>query len=408
MIRSIAGSPVEGDDFFGRIAILEYLWQVLEGQDILLLGPRRIGKTSVSRRLCERANQSGYCAFEVNVASCADEAGFVEKLLEAVGENADSLLKGKATDWLKGLSARASAIRKITFAAGGASASVDIGAADAESWDKLATELLRKLAGLHGHWLIYVDELPIFLYRLLERSSGNTDRVRRFLDWFRNDIREHQTCKTLHWLISGSVGLDTLVQRCRIPDTINTLNHQQLPPFDRDEEADPFLVRLSDDHGLGLTPELRAQLLDGIGWTQPFFIQLVVQQLIRPELRKETNPQSRIVRALDAVIDSNDDNDFHHWESRLTTQLGEADAAIAGELLMAVARAPQGITGEALFNILSPRLPSSPAEQKRKFIEIRDILLRDAYIWRDEAEELPRYRFRFELLRRWWLKRNTL
>lgn len=407
MIKSIAGSPVEGENFFGREEVLRHLWEILEGQDVLLLGPRRIGKTSVSRRLCEKARESGYQAFEVNVASCEDEAAFVDKLLEAVRENADSLFKAKAADWWGGLSDRVAAIRKITVSAGGTSVGVDVGAANAEQWDKLATDLLRKLAGLHGNWLIYMDELPIFLFRLLEKSDGNTDRVRRFLDWFRNDIREHVSCKSLHWLISGSVGLDTLVQRCRIPDTINTLNHQQLPPFDRNEEADPFLEQLSLSHKLELTPELREQILDGIGWTQPFFIQLVVQQLIRPELRAETDPARRIRRALELVIESGDDNDFHHWETRLDTQLGKHDAAIAKDILT-VAAQESGASGTALLNAVSAQLPEQPAEQRRKFIEIRDILLRDAYLWRDESNDPPHYRFRFELLRRWWLKRNTL
>lgn len=407
MIKSIAGSPVEGENFFGREGVLRHLWEVLEGQDVLLLGPRRIGKTSVSRRLCEKAKKNGYQAFEINVASCEDEAAFVDKLLEAVRENADSLLKAKAADWWDGVSDRLAAVRKITISAGGASASVDVGAANAEQWDKLATDLLRKLAGLHGSWLIYMDELPIFLFRLLEKSNGNTDRVRRFLDWFRNDIREHVSCKSLHWLISGSVGLDTLVQRCRMPDTINTLNHQQLPPFDRDKEADPFLERLSESHNLGLTPELRKQILDGIGWTQPFFIQLVVQQLIRPELRANPDSANRIQHALELVVESGEDNDFHHWETRLEMQLGKHDADIAKNILTVAAK-KSGESGNALLNAVSAQLPESPVEQRSKFIEIRDILLRDAYLWRDEAEGQPLYRFRLELLRCWWLKRNTL
>ncbi len=407
MIKSIAGSPVEGENFFGREEVLKHLWEVLEGQDVLLLGPRRIGKTSVSRRLCERARENDYRAFEVNVASCEDEAAFVDKLLEAVRENSDSLLKSKAEDLWGGISDRLAAIRKITISAGGASASADVGSVEAEQWDKLATDLLRKLAELHGSWLIYMDELPIFLFRLLEMSNGNTDRVRRFLDWFRNDIREHVSCKSLHWLISGSVGLDTLVQRCRIPDTINTLNHQQLPPFDRNKEADPFLEQLSNSHNLGLTPELRGQILDGIGWTQPFFIQLVVQQLIRPELRAVVEPEHRIRRALDQVIESGDDNDFHHWETRLEMQLGKHDADIAKNILTVAAK-QSGASGMELLNAVSAQLPESPTEQRSKFIEIRDILLRDAYLWRDESQEPHHYRFRFELLRRWWLKRNTL
>ena len=47
---NIAGSPVEGKNFFGRNDIAQRLREILDHDDILLLGPRRIGKTSLARR----------------------------------------------------------------------------------------------------------------------------------------------------------------------------------------------------------------------------------------------------------------------------------------------------------------------------------------------------------------------
>lgn len=45
-MKNIVGSPVEDGDFFGREAELAYFVDLLrQGNDILLLGPRRIGKT---------------------------------------------------------------------------------------------------------------------------------------------------------------------------------------------------------------------------------------------------------------------------------------------------------------------------------------------------------------------------
>ena len=48
---NIAGPPVEGDNFFGREADINALRALLEHHDLLLLGPRRIGKTSIARAL---------------------------------------------------------------------------------------------------------------------------------------------------------------------------------------------------------------------------------------------------------------------------------------------------------------------------------------------------------------------
>ena len=49
--RNIAGSPVEGTNFFGREAASRSFWEDLQHHDVLPLGPRRIGKTSLARRV---------------------------------------------------------------------------------------------------------------------------------------------------------------------------------------------------------------------------------------------------------------------------------------------------------------------------------------------------------------------
>ena len=77
---NIAGSPVEGANFFGRSAVAQDLWDTLQNDDILLLGPRRIGKTSAARAVMTLARDSGWKAIEINVAACVDEKGFLDKL----------------------------------------------------------------------------------------------------------------------------------------------------------------------------------------------------------------------------------------------------------------------------------------------------------------------------------------
>lgn len=47
-MQNITGQPVVGDDLFGRDYELKTLWERLErGEHVLLLAPRRVGKTSL-------------------------------------------------------------------------------------------------------------------------------------------------------------------------------------------------------------------------------------------------------------------------------------------------------------------------------------------------------------------------
>src|SRR4051812_49977761 len=90
-MQNIAGSPVEGTDFFGRETAIRSFWDLLSNHDVLLLGPRRIGKTSLARRLMVEARQNDWHAIEVNVASCIDERTFIDKLTVEVKNTAGSL-----------------------------------------------------------------------------------------------------------------------------------------------------------------------------------------------------------------------------------------------------------------------------------------------------------------------------
>jgi predicted AAA+ superfamily ATPase len=83
-MRNIIGSPVEGDDFFDRPQILARIRRELDAQaNILLVAPRRVGKTSLVLRLCEtwRSSRQRHALF-LNVEAQGDEFAFAEKLVD--------------------------------------------------------------------------------------------------------------------------------------------------------------------------------------------------------------------------------------------------------------------------------------------------------------------------------------
>ena len=83
MIQSKVGPPVTGDDFFDRESEQRRIWEYLRGDDLLLLAPRRVGKTSLMFRLRDTASDHGVEAAYLSVAGASDEVGFVRKLFEA-------------------------------------------------------------------------------------------------------------------------------------------------------------------------------------------------------------------------------------------------------------------------------------------------------------------------------------
>ncbi|PWV63168.1 AAA family ATPase [Plasticicumulans acidivorans] len=408
---NIAGPPVEGDNFFGRETELARFLDTLQQHDILLLGPRRIGKTSFGRALMKNAAAQGWQVVEVNVASCDSEAGFVSKLAKAFEDAATSRPRQFLDQTRKALSKLLQRIEGIEAAVPGvAKASVRIGAGKAEDWTATASALLQLMAAQQQRWLLYVDELPIFLYTLINNDpQQGVARVRRFLDWFRNDVRALAACAQMRWLISGSVGLDTLVQRHGMADTINTLKLERLEPFSEAVAVD-MLQALAGHYAITLDAATARALVSAVQWPQPYYLQRVFNTLRRLLSERGLPPAELIEAAVDALLQPGEDNDFHHWEQRLHQQLDTTDTELALALLGAAAQTAAGARAETtLLPLLQTRLPELSNDAARhKFITLRDILLRDAYWYADESSGTRRYRFCLEPLRRWWLRRNSL
>lgn len=411
-MNNIAGPPVEGDDFFGREQAVAALRDLLEHHDVLLLGPRRIGKTSAARRILAGIRAEGWRAIEVNVAACQDERGLIDKLRAALAAELTPVA-GKVGAFFN--KARAAIgltqINSIKYSSEGAgTVETILRNASQEDW----TGATGDVAGLIGQCktplLIYMDELPILLFNIIKTDPHmGVQRVRRFLDWFRNDLRNLPGGGKARWLITGSVGLDALVQQHGMADAVNSLKHQTLDPFTA-SEAVALLNKLAHSYAIPLTATESQAIIDALRWPQPYYLQLFFNELrATAQGQAFARPDNHIEQVLERMIASSAGNDFHHWEERLTIQLCPADAGLALTLLARTANDPKGVRGETLLAELHERLPDADADvARRTFIRLRDVLIRDAYWLADESSGVKRYCFRLEPLRRWWAKRNTL
>ena len=407
---NIAGPPVEGENFFGREAEIASLWKTLQNHDVLLLGPRRVGKTSAARELMRVGEANGWHVIEVNIASCVNEQAFVEKLLKCLEAHQKSWaaqvltkIGGKLGDFLQRLNGV-----KVAMPGAG-SVALDLASAPREDWTDLASDILRLMTDVRERWLVYVDELPVFLFSVIAADAANgISRARRFLDWFRNDVRAIRECSQVRWLVTGSVGLDTLVQRHRMAATLNSMRHETLAPF-TDSIAEQMVGELAASYAVSMSADEITSFVRAIQWPQPYYVQLVFH-FLRQRIQETGKPPGELIaEAIEYTVQPQADNDFHHWEERLTTQLGKLDAYRAIALLTLAAQRPDGARPEALLAELQRHMSDYTLDETReKFIELRDIPQRDAYWWPDERGGRRRYRFRLELLRLWWVRRRKL
>lgn len=87
-ISNKIGPPVEGEDFFGRKEEIRKANKLLDNHHSLLLSaPRRIGKSSLAKRLIEEKKRQGWKCVYIDLEETTTEEGFLRLVIEAFKKN---------------------------------------------------------------------------------------------------------------------------------------------------------------------------------------------------------------------------------------------------------------------------------------------------------------------------------
>lgn len=391
-MRNVIGSPVEGEDFFDRERERRQMWRRLESDSLLLLAPRRIGKTSLMRKLCAEAHEQSeagdFHAFSLSFAACGDELACVRELAKALAEANPKLVDS----FQERLRQQLPSLKSLKFGPFG----IELAQNEAADWRSLGEALARTIGNLEGRWLIAVDEVPVFLLGLLKRDDGLA-RVRAFLYWWRDLRQQHH--KRIRWILAGSIGLDTVAARHGIGDTVNDLVPTPLGAFDADT-ADRFLVALAKGAGLELSEPVRQAIITALEWPVPYYLQIVFDRL-RDHAEAGATPTVALVEKIFAeLLEPAHKGYFDYWRQRLKDELGSPEDVQAIHLLNHCARDPAGARRETLAQALAEQI-RDPEPREARLRYLLDVLESDGYL----IELDGRWRFRMALLRRYWLKR---
>lgn len=396
MVRNLIGSPVRGQDFFDRVHVQKELWDFLHRDHILLLAPRRVGKTSLMHELKAKAPEKGIHAVYCSAADAKDEVGFIQRILEALAEieagvkALKTLRKSPVGQWFK-------KVKKLQVA--GFGFELESSSAD---WAAVGEGLMAVLADQSGPWLLLVDELPMFVLKLL-REDPSGARAREFLEWFRSLRQRTDMEGRVRWLLAGSIGLDAVTARFNLGDTINDLHIYHLGPFSK-PDADGLLRELSRTHELPLGDEERAHMIQRVGWLIPYHLQLLfaeLRSLCRE--RKEEPALDTIDEAFEILLSPAQKGYFDYWRQRLHEELGKPDADFALALLGATARDEDGATRETLGQVLGEHITEA-SERNERLRYLLDVLEGDGYL----VFEQDRFRFRSPLVHEFWKRRVLL
>jgi len=382
-INNKIGSPVEGNDFFGRDKDISRAWEIIrDGNSLILAAPRRIGKSSFAKRMIREAKEEKWKTLYLDLQGVKTEEDFVKLFIEKIqNESWFEKSREKVTEILTDI---ANSL-KVTASYAGAGVSIE--------WKKGKTDVFEKLKKVLDHsenTLIVVDELAVFLTQLLETGDGKND-VEFFLNWLRS-FRQAEGNR-IFWIFCSSIGIKNFTNKHRLTYTLNDAMEFKLDEY-LEEDAKGLLYGLYRGANVkGFNDEHIEYVLHKLGWKLPYFIQLIFSEIVTVsrELNKPVD-QEVIDKAYVNLISK---QVMNSWEERLDEYEDLRPHAIA--LLNRLSEISEGETRVTLRDVLYARI--NDADRTVEILaRLLDILQNDGYLIRIDE----RFAFRSPLVRDFW------
>lgn len=394
--RLVVGNPARGDDLWDREAEIEEIWRVLQRDHVLLVAPRRFGKTSIMLDLMYRP-KDGYKVFYLDTEWIRGPEYFIaEVATELLSDNVLRQALQQVGGFLSGVINRISEIQ-IT--------EVKLGLRQelAEDWQDKGRELISHLKKFDGTILIIVDELPLMIDRMRRENASEAEG---FLHWMRA-VRQMPELSNVRFVVGGSIGIEHVLKQVGTGvKVINDLHRIPVGPFSEQQCREFIKALLGNEMDLqDVAPEILKSFIDILETPVPYFIQILVSEAIR-EAENQAMPLSPevIEKAYnERVLAAYNRTYFEHYYARLRDYYSEGEEKLAKAFLLEIAKRNQ-VPRSHLWELYQNLLEGKGDEEN--FSYLLSDLENDFYIQYDPARRV--YHFATKVLKDWWLRHHAI
>lgn len=301
-MQIIAGGVPLGEDFYkGRIESVDELRSKIVKNDVLLIGPRRTGKTSVIKEFLRQENENNkdfYCIF-IDLEKAQDLYEFYFLILKAIYQTCRKwkLLLNDGKDFLKSVSNLGAEIfeGKIDPSAilgmpEGASVSIKFPKFDISEQDKLkilSTKLHDELRNIKEEITIVLDEFPELIWKFGQTEKEELQLESRkiqtqFLLESLRSIRQEDETRSKRVIIAGSVNLPNTLKHLGLEHTINDIDRLNIPYLTPAQSFD-LMSQLIEGNELDIKDMsfFESTILNQVGICSPYYIQIFAECLIQ-------------------------------------------------------------------------------------------------------------------------------
>ena len=381
-----------GGDLYGREGEIERLWEQLAHGHVLLTAPRRHGKTSVMYGLVDQPPTNWEVIF-ADIEYIDNPADLLDAVLAELLTNRPvrraieriKSIPAAIADWIRGA---LSQVEAGVESVGQIKLALREGRPD-RGWQELGglvVDLFQAFS--EAQYLVVLDEFPIFVESLFRHSEA--DAV-QFLRWFR---ATRLSLRNVHFLLGGSINLETSLARRGHSALVNDLDVFRLRPF-HDRLARDFVDGLLAEH-LDTGQKLGQPICEVVGQGVPFYLAMVTAQVL-DAIRIEDYPAvAETVHRIyhDRVLGPDCRSRFDHYRSRLKEYLEPEDEQRARLILCRLAHGPQR-EEVLLAEVAAHGLETGPEPAGERVLSQLEA---DYYVIRQDGQ----VRFLHRILADWW------
>lgn len=397
------GNWVSGERFWNRTTETKLFIQYLdEGASMYLVAQRRIGKTSLMREV-SRLIEGSYICLHVDLQDAGSPLDFIATLSAATHPHKKLWAKTKEV------------FGNVAGLAGEVIESLQIQEIQLKiregllqgNWESKGAQLLAALAASGKPVVIFMDEVPVMVNRILKgpehETSGITpERIAAtdaFMSWLRAQSIKHNG--TIRFVVTGSIGFEPILRQAGLSATINNFRAFPLDPWEP-ATAIGCLQALAANYGVCFQDGAAERVVERLGSCIPHHVQMYFGHI--HEMCKKRGNSVCSAEDVDQVyeermLSTKGHAELSTFEERLKMMVGTSILPFVLDLLTEAAAVGQ-LTAKAVAVIQEDNglAGREAADQTR---EVLEILEHDGYL----QPTLDGYTFVSKLLRDWWMRR---
>ncbi|WP_324171672.1 ATP-binding protein [Sulfurimonas sp.] len=384
-MKNCVGQVVRGNDFWDRKIELETIWDAIDsGSHILLVAPRRVGKTSIMHKIKDEP-KDGYIVIYIDTESADNENEFWHKLFNAMMEE-DFINKLKSKSKVFYSKLINIKIKKVS--------AFGVEFEDGKTLDyAFAFETLVKDLDIDKKLIIMIDEFAQTIENIIKYED--VKNANSLLKAHRSLRQNPKVSEKVTFVYAGSIGLESVVSKINSIKIINDLNNVKILPLLK-SEAYKFTNQLCSSVKIEMNKDAINYFLGKVEWLIPFYIQLLIQQLkiLLREDRKRVIDNKAINEAIDKALEHR--SYFESWQTKLRESFSNNEYLFVKEILNIISE-NNIMEYSQIINIATKH---SLNEDEAK--DMIHTLIYDGYINNNENPKV--YRYNSPILRQWWNK----